>query len=195
MMQLIFATGNQHKLEEVAELLDGLVQLKGLHEMGFNGELPEEQDTLQGNALQKARKVYELYGQNCFADDTGLEVEALNMAPGVYSARYAGPDSTPEKCRQKLLAELAPHNNRKARFRTVIALILNGREYLFEGIVEGEILRNPRGKQGFGYDALFLPRGHQRSFAEMSLQEKNAISHRYQAIQKMKTFLLQQQKP
>ena len=189
MKTLIFATGNAHKTEEVALLLKGLVQLRNLRELGFQGDLPEEQDTLDGNALQKARYVYELYGQDCFADDTGLEVEALNMEPGVYSARYAGPHSNPGANTEKLLRKLAPHENRKARFRTVIALILNGREYLFEGVVEGEILKEGRGEQGFGYDPVFLPKGHARSFAEMSLEEKNAISHRFRAIQKMKAFL------
>ncbi len=189
MKTLIFATGNAHKTEEVALLLKGLVQLKNLRELGFQGDLPEEQDTLEGNALQKARRVYELYGQDCFADDTGLEVEALNMEPGVYSARYAGQENNPRANTEKLLRKLAPYQNRKARFRTVIALIIDGREHLFEGIVRGEILKEGRGTQGFGYDPVFLPEGHERSFAEMSLEEKNAISHRFRAIQKMKAFL------
>ncbi len=189
MKTLIFATGNAHKTEEVALLLKGLVQLKNLRELGFQGDLPEEQDTLEGNALQKARRVYELYGQDCFADDTGLEVEALNMEPGVYSARYAGQENNPRANTEKLLRKLAPHQNRNARFRTVIALIIDGREHLFEGIVRGEILKEGRGTQGFGYDPVFLPEGHERSFAEMSLEEKNAISHRFRAIQKMKAFL------
>ncbi len=189
MKTLIFATGNAHKAEEVADLLEGLVQIKTLKDLGFRGDLPEEQDSLQGNALQKARRVYALYGRDCFADDTGLEVEAIGMEPGVYSARYAGPENDPRANTAKLLHKLRPHDNRKAQFRTVIALILDGREYLFEGIVRGQILKKEQGQQGFGYDPVFLPDGYDRSFAEMSLEEKNSISHRFRAIQKMKRFL------
>ncbi len=192
MRELIFASGNSHKLEEVSALLQGLVSVKGLRELGFTGELPEEHDSLEANALQKAREVQRLYGRDCFADDTGLEVYALNMAPGVYSARYAGAGQDPQANLKKLMQELEGQKDRRARFRTVIALLLDGREYFFEGIVEGHILPEARGLGGFGYDPVFLPEGHSLSFAEMPLAEKNAISHRYRALQKMKDFLKKQ---
>ncbi len=192
MRTLIFASGNAHKLVEVSILLQGIAQIQGLRQMGFSGDLPEEHDSLEANALQKAREVYRLYGRDCFADDTGLEVYALDMAPGVYSARYAGVEHDDEANVQKLLKELEGQEDRRARFRSLIALILDGREYLFEGVVQGQILREKRGAFGFGYDPVFLPDGYDKTFAEMPLTEKNAISHRYRALQKMKQFLTKQ---
>ncbi len=188
-MKLIFATNNKHKLEEVEKLLPEQFHLITLAEAGINEDIPETGTTLEENASIKSRFVFERTGQNCFADDTGLEVEVLNGAPGVYSARYAG-----EKCSfadnvNKLLLELKDKENRKARFRTVISLILDGKEYFFEGIVNGEITREARGEDGFGYDPIFKPEGFDKTFAEMTLEEKNKISHRARAVEKLVKFL------
>jgi XTP/dITP diphosphohydrolase len=188
-MKLVFATNNEHKLNELQRMLDSRFQLVSLAEIGCSEDIPETKETLEGNASQKARYIYEKFGLNCFADDTGLEVEALNMAPGVYSARYAGPQRSSVDNMQKLLFELDKINNRNARFRTVISLIINGDETLFEGTVEGKILEEPKGNQGFGYDPVFQPNGLSVSFAEMDLTEKNKISHRGMAVNKLINYL------
>ena len=189
MINLIFATNNPHKLDEVKQKLNGAFLIQTLQDIGCVDDLPETSDTLEGNALQKARYLHEKYGCNCFADDTGLEVEALNNAPGVYSARYAGEAKNSEANMDKLLRELSGQSNRKARFRTVIALILDDKEYLFEGVATGTILEERQGDKGFGYDPLFLPDGYAKSFAQLSMDEKNAISHRGRATEKLLTFL------
>ncbi len=187
--QLVFASHNLNKVEEIRDILGAGFDLTGLDELGCFEEIPEPYDTLEENALAKARFVYTLYGKNCFADDTGLEVEALNGEPGVRSARYAGPGKDSAANVEKLLLELFNQTNRKARFRTVIALVLNGREYLFEGIVTGTITKVPLGKKGFGYDPVFIPDGYKKTFAEMDAIEKNRISHRQAAIVKLSNFL------
>lgn len=188
-MELVFATNNQHKLAEIQAIVGEHFKLLSLREIGCNEEIPEEQDTLEGNASQKAFFIYNKYGYNCFADDTGLEIEALNGEPGVFSARYAGEDKNPEANIDKVLGKLAKINNRKARFRTVISLVINGTEHQFEGIVDGEILKERRGNSGFGYDPVFLPDGFSQSFAEMNLQDKNQISHRGRAVAKLAEYL------
>ena len=188
-MKLVFATNNPHKLEEIQNMLGNEHEIISLQSIHCHEEIPEDHDTLEGNALQKARFIHEKFGINCFADDTGLEIEALHQAPGVYSARYAGPGCTPEDNMEKVLREMKNITNRKARFRTVIALILNGETYLFNGIVEGEILTSKQGNAGFGYDPIFKPINSPLSFAEMPLAQKNRISHRGQAIQKLVAFL------
>lgn len=188
-MKLVFATNNKHKLEEISRMLNGKHDIVSLAEIGCQDDIPEEQDTLEGNALQKARYIREHYGYDCFADDTGLEVEALDHRPGVYSARYAGPAKDSLANMNKILQEMEDAQNRNARFRTVIALILNGEEHLFEGQVEGEILTAPQGEAGFGYDPIFRPAGYNISFAEMLPEEKNKISHRGKATEKLCRFL------
>lgn len=185
MKKLVFATNNPHKLKELQALLGNKYQLLGLKDIGCFEEIPEEQPDLEGNARQKAFFVYEKYGYSCFADDTGLEVEALNGDPGVYSARYAGESKNANANMNKLLHEMAKINNRKARFRTVISLVIDGKEEQFEGIVEGEITKEKHGDSGFGYDPVFLPEGDSKTFAEMKLQNKNKISHRGRAVQKL----------
>jgi XTP/dITP diphosphohydrolase len=190
MINLVFATNNLHKADEVKHKLNGLLSIQTLQEIGCHEDIPETADTLEGNALQKVRYLHEKYGCDCFADDTGLEVEALGNAPGVYSARYAGEAKNPEANMDKLLNELSGQTNRKAQFRTVIALILEGEEYLFEGVVNGQILENRRGNEGFGYDPIFLPDGYEKSFAQLSMTEKNAVSHRGRAVEKLLTFFL-----
>ncbi len=187
--KLYFATHNTHKVDEVRVALGAAVDLAGLDTLGCHDEIPETGCTLQENALQKAQFVHTRYGVDCFADDTGLEVEALGGEPGIYSARYAGEPSDSAKNRQKLLERLHGMQNRKARFRTVIALIMDGETHLFEGIVTGQILASERGESGFGYDRLFVPDGSDKTFAEMNATEKNATSHRGRALQKMKEFL------
>ncbi|MFA7358121.1 MAG: non-canonical purine NTP diphosphatase [Bacteroidales bacterium] len=189
MLKIVFASHNKHKKQEVAEILGDSIELIDLEELNCTEEIPETQDSLQGNALQKARFVREKYGMDCFADDTGLEVEALNGAPGVYSARYAGPACNFDDNMDKLLLKLQNEDNRKARFRTVVALLLDGREYLFEGEVKGEILRQKAGSKGFGYDPLFRPENYELSFAQLEPEQKNQISHRAAAVQKMALFL------
>lgn len=188
-MKIVFATHNAHKVSEVQAVLGSEYQLVTATEAGITEEIPETQPTIEGNALQKARFVYEHTGLNCFADDTGLEVEALNGAPGVYSARYAGEHVSYADNNVLLLKNLAGCENRKARFRTVIALIVDGKEYLFEGRVEGAIATEPHGEGGFGYDPLFVPEGSQLTFAEMSSEAKNKISHRGRAVAKLVAFL------
>lgn len=187
--ELIFASGNENKVAEVEYKLGGVVKLKSLKAIGCNDEIPETGNTLDENARIKARYVWDNYHVDCFADDTGLEVEALNGAPGVYSARYAGPQKNPADNMALLLSELKDKSNRRARFRTVICLIREGKEYLFEGIVNGEIIEQARGTEGFGYDPIFVPEGYKITFAEMSMDEKNTISHRGRAIASLAAFL------
>ncbi len=195
-MEIVFATNNRHKLEEICSKLGEDFQLIGLKELGLDQEIPEDHDTLEANASQKAWFIYEQSGKNVFADDTGLEVEALDGEPGVYSARYSRigslvfPDmDSVEGNIKKLLQLMEGEANRRARFRTVIALIINGKEYQFEGIVEGEILASSSGAGGFGYDPVFRPQGEELSFAEMDLGQKNRISHRGRAVEKLVQFL------
>ena len=189
MRKLIFATNNKHKLGEVREMLDGKVEIVSLEEAGLSGEIPETADTLQGNALQKAQWVWERTHQDCFADDTGLEVDALDGAPGVYSARYAGEHCTFDDNVNKLLKALDGESNRKAQFRTVICLIENGEPRYFEGKVEGVILTERYGNEGFGYDPIFMPDRFAVSFAEMPLEVKNMISHRGMAVKRLTEYL------
>ena len=189
MRTLVFATNNRHKLQEVSEMLKGIVDIRSLAEMGLEGDIPETADTLQGNALQKAQWVYDRTGMDCFADDTGLEVEALGGAPGVYSARYAGEHCSFDDNIDKLLAALDGEINRRADFRTVICLIENGEPRYFEGRVDGVILTERYGKEGFGYDPVFLPDRFAVSFAEMPLEVKNSISHRGRAVQALVEYL------
>ena len=180
-IKLVFATNNAHKLEEVSQMLGDRYEILGLQQIGCNEDIPETADTLEGNALIKARYVKEKYGFDCFADDTGLEVEALGNEPGVYSARYAGIDKDSEANMNKVLAKLEGQANRNARFRTVIAYVTDAGETLFDGIVEGEILTEKRGGKGFGYDPIFMPKGFHVTFAEMDAASKNEISHRGRA--------------
>ncbi|MGP1536111.1 non-canonical purine NTP diphosphatase [Bacteroides heparinolyticus] len=188
--KFVFATNNTHKLEEVSAILGKKIELLSMKDIDCNVDIPETADTLEGNALIKARYIFENYHLDCFADDTGLEVEALNGAPGVYSARYAGDEHDSEANMKKLLKEMENVENRRARFRTVFALIINGKEHLFEGIVKGEIIKNRKGTSGFGYDPVFVPEGYSQTFAEMGNELKNKISHRAMATQKLCHFLL-----
>lgn len=188
-MKLVFATNNKNKLVEISRLIHSDVQLLSLDDIGCTDEVPENQLTLEGNALEKASYIFEKIGVNCFADDTGLEVDALNGEPGVFSARYAGPEKSAEANITKLLQELSGKTNRNARFRTVIALILDGKEYLFEGIVNGRIIAQRQGTSGFGYDPVFVPDGYTETFAQMDLNLKNQISHRGMATRKLIDFL------
>ncbi len=190
-MKIVLATQNAHKIEEMTQILGNTAEVLSLSAFPLDHELPETGETLRENALEKARYVAQKFGVNCLADDTGLEVDALNGAPGVYSARYAGEEKNPAKNMEKLLHELQGQTNRKARFKTVLALILDGREYLFEGAVEGVILQERQGEKGFGYDPVFLPDGFNQSFAEMDPTQKNEISHRGRALQQLKLFLAQ----
>jgi XTP/dITP diphosphohydrolase len=189
MKELVFVTNNAHKLAEIRQILGGLYRIKSLADIGFSEEIEETAPDLEGNALLKARHIHDRYGCNCFADDTGLEVDALGGAPGVYSARYAGEDATYADNVNKLLAAMEGSGERSARFRTVIALILDNREHLFEGSVEGAILTETHGSAGFGYDPVFRPEGSELTFAEMNSEEKNRISHRGRAVEGLKTFL------
>jgi len=189
MMELVFATNNAHKITEISDLLNNNFKILALAEVNIMEDIPEDAETLAENALFKARFVHDRTGLNVFADDTGLEVDALGGAPGVYSARYAGEKKSFDDNIDKLLGELNEIENRSARFRTVIALILNGREYLFEGMVEGEIIRERHGTGGFGYDPVFKALGNSMTFAEIALSEKNKISHRAQAMRKLIAFL------
>ena len=187
--KLVVATNNAHKLEEISAILGNEMELLSLKDIHCNADIPETADTLEGNARQKAMYIHENYGMNCFADDTGLEVEALNGAPGVFSARYAGDGHDSEANMQKLLKELEGKENRKAQFRTAICLIMEGKEYLFEGIVKGHIIEEKRGGAGFGYDPIFVPEGYDQTFAELGNDVKNTISHRARAVEKLCTFL------
>jgi len=189
-MRLCFATNNEHKLTEVRALLPASIELVSLHDIGCHEELPETRDTLAGNARQKAEHVWQHYHTACFADDTGLEVAALRGEPGVYSARYAGPQRSAADNIAKLLHELQGQTDRSAQFRTVVALVLpDGAWHEFHGVVEGTITTERRGTDGFGYDPVFQPAGHAATFAEMPLSQKNTMSHRAQAVEQLIAFL------
>ncbi len=188
--KLVFATNNAHKLEEVAAILGEQIELLNLNDIGCHTDIPETAATLEGNALLKSSFIFKNYGLDCFADDTGLEVEALDGAPGVYSARYAGGEGHDSQANMlKLLHDLEGKKNRKAQFRTAISLILDGKEYLFEGVIKGEIIKEKRGDSGFGYDPIFKPEGYDKTFAELGNDIKNKISHRALAVQKLCEFL------
>jgi XTP/dITP diphosphohydrolase len=188
-MKIIVASNNRHKIKEISAVLKGSVRLVTMAEAGIHEDIPENEPGLEGNALEKARYIHRRTGENVFADDTGLETEALNGAPGVHSARYAGDSKDSDANIKKLLHELQGHENRRARFRTVIALIFNKQEYLFEGIINGRIINEKRGEHGFGYDPVFIPDRETLTFAEMSSEKKNTISHRAIAINKLCKFL------
>lgn len=187
--KFVFATNNAHKLEEVTAILGNKIELLSMKDINCHADIPETADTLEGNALLKARYIFENYQLDCFADDTGLEVEALNGAPGVYSARYAGDAHNSEANMKKLLQDMEGIENRKAQFRTVFAFIINGKEHLFEGIVKGEITKHRHGTSGFGYDPVFIPEGYTQTYAEMGNELKNKISHRALATNKLCNFL------
>jgi XTP/dITP diphosphohydrolase len=189
--KLIFATNNKHKLREVVEIIGDNIKVISLKEAGCEAEIPETQETIEGNARQKAQFIYELTQQDCFADDTGLEIEALDGRPGVYSARYAGEGCSFEDNVVKVLEELAGYENRNACFRCVICLIIGGEEFLFEGRVDGVITKESSGIDGFGYDPVFVPSGHTQTFAEMPPYLKNGLSHRGRAVSKMLRYLSQ----
>ena len=190
MKKLVFATNNAHKLEEIRAILGDQVEVLSLKDIHCEADIPETADTLEGNAALKAEYVYRNYGLDCFADDTGLEVEALNGAPGIYSARYAGGEGHDSEANmKKLLHEMEGQDNRRAQFRTAICLIEGGKEHLFEGVVRGEIIRPRRGTSGFGYDPIFVPEGYTETFAEMGNEEKNKIRHRARAVQKLCAYL------
>lgn len=190
MKKLVFATNNPHKLEEIRAILGSKLEILSLADIGCDADIPETAKTLEGNALIKAHYVYDNYKLDCFADDTGLEVDALHGLPGVHTARYAYPDRhDPEANMIKLLEALRENNDRNARFRTVIALIEKGKEHLFEGVVEGVIAREKSGTQGFGYDPVFIPEGNSKTFAELGEDIKNTISHRARAVQKLAEYL------
>ncbi len=194
-MEIIFATGNQHKVIEAQKALGDSFALIMPKELGLTEDIPENGDTLQANAIEKAEYLWEKFGKNCFADDTGLEVDALGGAPGVYTARYAGPDKGSDANMEKLLAELATVEakegkiSRTARFRTVVALIIDGKLEIFNGVLEGEIATSRSGSEGFGYDPVFIPQGYNKTLAEISLDEKNAISHRGKAMRALAEYL------
>lgn len=190
-MKLVFATHNQNKFKEVKELMPAHFELLSLTDIGCHDKIPETANTIEGNALLKAEFVKKNYGLDCFADDTGLEVEALDGAPGVFSARYAGEGKNSEDNMNKLLSELEKFQNRKAQFKTVIALIFNGKQELFTGICEGEITKEKHGEQGFGYDPIFKPENYGTTFAQMPLSEKSKLSHRGKAIGKLTSYLAQ----
>jgi XTP/dITP diphosphohydrolase len=185
----IIASNNAHKVSEIQLLIGSAFELKTLADIGFTEDIPETGDTLVANALIKARHIYAIYQQNCFADDSGLEIEELNGAPGVYSARYAGEPINHQKNNEKVLAALLGKSNRNAAFRTVIALIFEGQEFIFEGKIEGKITESLKGNNGFGYDPIFQPNGYEQCFAEMSLSEKTQISHRGIAVAKLAAFI------
>lgn len=188
-MKLVFATNNSHKVKEIQAALPDSFTIISLKDLHFSEEIPETHETLEENASEKAWHIFRRFGLNCFADDTGLEIEALQGAPGVYSARYAGPGCSFQDNVEKVLREMKGHSNRNARFRTIISLIINGKEYQFEGIVNGKITEKATGSDGFGYDPIFVPDGYSESFAEIPLHEKNKISHRGLAVQKLCEFL------
>jgi XTP/dITP diphosphohydrolase len=190
-MKLVFATNNTHKLKEINSLLGNSFTLLSLSDMNIFEDIPEEEPLLEGNALAKARYIHKATGLDVFADDTGLEIEALNGEPGVHSARYAGENKDSAANIEKVLKLLGTNTNRKARFRTVIALIYRNEEFLFDGVVEGEIIYEKRGTDGFGYDPVFIPLGKTQTFAEMTLDEKNKISHRAHAFEQLRDFLAQ----
>lgn len=187
--KLVFATNNAHKLEELRAILGGTIEILSLADINCHADIPETADTLEGNARQKSLFIYEHYGLDCFADDTGLEVECLNGAPGVYSARYAGDGHDSQANMEKLLGEMKDKTNRKARFRTVISLIEKGEEHQFEGIVNGRIIEQKKGDAGFGYDPIFQPNGYDETFAELGNEIKNKISHRARAVASLCEYL------
>jgi len=189
-MTLVFASNNEHKIKEINSLLGSSFKLLSLHDININEDIPEEEPTIEGNALSKARFVYNLTGRDVFADDTGLEINSLNGLPGVHSARFAGENKDSSANIEKVLSMLGDTEPREARFRTVIALIIKKKEYLFEGIVTGTITYVKSGVEGFGYDPIFLPNGKHSTFAEMELAEKNTVSHRARAFEKLREFLL-----
>ena len=188
-MKIVFATNNPNKLKEIQSLIPKEIEIISLNEIGCNEDIPETGDTLEANAFQKAHYIKDNFNYDCFADDTGLEIDKLNGDPGVYSARYAGPERNANANMNKVLNELKGKKNRKAQFRTAIALILKGEEHLFEGKVEGYISKDKKGDEGFGYDPIFIPENDKRSFAQMSMKEKGAISHRGRAVKKLVTYL------
>lgn len=188
-MILVFATNNPNKLSEIRSLVPAEIEILSLKDINCNEQLPETNPTLQENALQKAKYVFENYGFNCFADDTGLEIDALGGEPGVYSARYAGEDCIADDNMQKVLDKLEGEQERSAKFRTVIALIINGKEILFEGECKGSMTKTKSGAEGFGYDPIFTPKGYKQTFAEMNKDEKGSISHRGKAVEKLVSFL------
>ena len=187
--KLVFATNNKHKLEEVSHILKDKIEILSLKDINCDVDIPETANTLEGNALLKAQYIHENYGLNCFADDTGLEIEALNNEPGVYSARYAGLHKSSEANMLKVLKNLEGIENRKAQFRTAVSLIIDNKQYLFEGIIKGNIIKEKRGNSGFGYDPIFVPEGYEQTFAELGNEIKNKISHRALAINKLCNFL------
>lgn len=189
MKKLIFATHNQNKVTEINHLLKGIIEIQSLHEAGIIDEIPEPHETLEANATEKSSYIYQLTKENCFSEDTGLEVEGLNGEPGVRSARYAGDECDNQKNIQKLLTKLTNISNRSAQFKTVISLFLNGKEFQFTGICNGKIAHEMKGTNGFGYDAVFIPEGSDKHFAEMTLEEKNKLSHRKKAISLLIAFL------
>jgi XTP/dITP diphosphohydrolase len=191
MTKLIFATNNRHKVEEIQSAIGKFLEVVSLEQAGIHIEIPEPFDTLEANASEKSGKIYKLTGMDCFSEDTGLETEALGGEPGVRSARYAGEEKDFEKNIDHLLSRLSGFSNRRARFRTIISLLINGKEYLFEGICPGEILLERRGRMGFGYDPVFLPLGTNKSFGEMPVEEKNLFSHRKKAADKLVEFIKQ----
>ena len=188
-MKIVFATNNLNKLAEIRQLMPEEIEILSLKDINCLEELPETSDTLEDNAAQKSFYVFDNYGHNCFADDTGLEIDALDGRPGVYSARYAGPECKAEDNIQKILEEMKEEINRDANFRTVISLVMDGNEFQFEGEVEGQIIPEKWGEKGFGYDPIFLADGYEKSFAQMSMEEKSAISHRGIAVKKLIHFL------
>jgi XTP/dITP diphosphohydrolase len=189
-MKLVFATNNLNKLSEIRSLVKGSIDILSLNDINCNEELPETNFTIEENALQKAKYIFDNYGLNCFADDTGLEIQALDGDPGVFSARYAGEPSNAENNIKKVLDNLQGVSNREANFKTVIAIIINGKETLFKGICNGSITRNKLGQKGFGYDPIFIPDSFAITFAQMTKQQKNAISHRGKAVRKLIRFLI-----
>lgn len=193
-MKLIFATNNKHKIDELKAVVGSKFELLTLKEAGIDQDIPEPHNTLEENASEKSKTIYKLTSINCFSDDTGLEVEALNGEPGVKSARYADGERSYERNTEKLLQNMAGKSNRHARFRSVISLIIDGNEFLFEGICKGKIIDHPKGKMGFGYDPVFVPEGESRTFAEMTLMEKNIFNHRRIAMDKLLQFLCDEKK-
>ena len=191
-MKLVFASNNKNKIQEIQALVPNTIQIVSLEDIGCTEDIPETADTIEGNAILKANYVTEKYGYNCFADDTGLEVDALNGAPGVYSARYAGEQKDANNNMDKLLSELEDKSNRKANFKTVIALNLNGKQNLFTGIINGKIIEEKIGTNGFGYDPIFVADGYEKTFAELTMEEKSTISHRGIAVKELILFLQKQ---
>ena len=188
-MELIFATHNQNKVEEISAILPPIIEVKSLNDLNFTDQIPETSNTLRGNALIKVRTIFNKFQKDCFADDTGLEVEILNGAPGVHSARFAGKNKKDEDNIDKLIRELENHHNTNAQFRTIIALIYKHEEFIFEGIIKGKIIKEIKGDNGFGYDSIFQPEHHFLTFAQISTREKNKISHRAIALRKLIDFL------